>query len=106
MGAKSVNDKDTSPLVLRFRAADKPSGLTRATWKKVAEAHGLSETEAIHRAMVMFASKTGAIMKKKLPQEQLPVDLSGYQLSEFASFLKSNAPDWVASGGDGATTVA
>ena len=105
MPAKSVNGDKPSALVLRFRATNTPAGLTRETWKLVAKEHGLSETEAIHRAMVMFASKTGAIMKK-LPQEQLPVDLSGYQLDEFTSFLKKNSPDWVASAGDGQRTKA
>ena len=93
MSATQKNGKD-QPLVLRFRAADKPSGLTRATWRKVAKAHGLSETEAIHRAMVMFATKTGEEVKK-LPQEQLPFDLSGFDLTEFAAFARRAAPDWV-----------
>lgn len=93
MGATQKNGKD-QPLVLRFRATDKPSGLTRSTWRKVAQAHGLSETDAIHRAMVMFASKTGEEMKK-LPQELLPFDLSGFDLTEFAAFAKKTAPDWI-----------
>lgn len=103
MGATQKNGKD-QPLVLRFRATDKPSGLTRSTWRKVAEAHGLSETEAIHRAMVMFAT-TGETMKK-LPQEQLPVDLSGYQLGEFATFLRQHSPQLVTNDSDGASTNA
>jgi hypothetical protein len=93
MAAPQKNGKD-SPLVLRFRAADKPSGLTRSTWRKVAQAHGLSETDAIHRAMVMFATKTGEEVRK-LPQEPLPFDLSGFDLTEFAAFAKKTAPDWV-----------
>ena len=109
MGAPKKNGEgEGNSMVLRFRAADTPFGLTRKTWKETAKAHGLSETEAIHRAMVSFASKkTGATMrKKKLPQEQLPVDLSGYQLGAFASFMKSTAPDWVANSGDGQGTNA
>lgn len=94
MGATQKNGKD-QPLVLRFRAADKPTGLTRSTWRKVAQAHGLSETDAIHRAMVMFASKTGEEAMKKLPQERLPFDLSGFDLTEFADFAKKTAPDWI-----------
>jgi hypothetical protein len=93
MAAPQKNGKD-SPLVLRFRAADKPSGLTRSTWRKVAQAHGLSETDAIHRAMVMFATKTGEEVRK-LPQEPLPFDLSGFDLTDFAAFAKRAAPDWV-----------
>lgn len=93
MAAPQKNGKD-SPLVLRFRAVDKPSGLTRSTWRKVAQAHGLSETDAIHRAMVMFAAKTGEEVRK-LPQEPLPFDLSGFDLTEFAAFAKKTAPDWV-----------
>ena len=98
MAATQKNGKD-APLVLRFRAADKPSGLTRSTWRKVAEVHGLSETEAIHRAMVMFATKTGDEVRK-LPQEQLPFDLSGFDLTEFAAFAKKTAPDWVENASD------
>ena len=104
MAAPQKNGKD-SPLVLRFRAVDKPSGLTRSTWRQVAQAHGLSETDAIHRAMVMFAAKTGETMKK-LPQEPLPVDLSGFDLSEFATFIKKAAPDWVESCASGSKPTA
>lgn len=107
MGAPKKNSEgEGKSMVLRFRAVDTPFGLTRKTWQKTAAAHGLSETEAIHRAMVIFASKTGATMKKKLPQEQLPVDLSGYQLRAFASFVKTTAPDWVANSSDGQGTNA
>lgn len=92
MAAATKTEREAE-LVLLFRAADSADGLTRDTWKSVAQQHGLSETEAIHRAMVMFAS-TGTTMKT-LPQEPLPFDLSGFDCSEFATFLKKAAPDWV-----------
>ena len=104
MASTQKNGQD-SPLVLRFRAADTPSGLTRSTWKRVAQAHGLSETEATHRAMVLFASMTGENVKR-LPQAKIPFDLSGYELSGFADFLVKTAPDWVADGGHGELTKA
>ena len=43
---------------------------------------------------------------KRLPQEQLPVDLSGFDLSAFATFLKKTAPAWVESCVDGSNTTA
>ena len=56
------------------------------------------DTKANHRV-------TERSEPKRRPQELLPFDLSGYQLSEFASFLKANAPEWVARGRDGARVV-
>lgn len=91
--AAATNTEREAELVLLFRAADSADGLTRDTWKSVAQQHGLSETEAIHRAMVMFAS-TGTTMKM-LPQEPLPFDLSGFDLTDLAAFAKNADPCWV-----------
>ena len=44
-------------LLVRFRGKDSKDGVTRRTLKKVASALGLSETEAIHRALVEYAQR-------------------------------------------------
>src|SRR5918993_1280288 len=44
-------------LLVRFRDKDSKDGVTRRTLKKVASALGLSETEAIHRALVEYAHR-------------------------------------------------
>jgi hypothetical protein len=83
-------------MVLRFRVADTPSGLTRSTWRQVAQAHGLSETEAIHRAMVMFASRPGVEEMRKASQGATvgyPSDLSGWDFGNFAEALAKAVPD-------------
>lgn len=45
------------PLLVRFRAKDSREGVTRSTMKKIAGALDLSETEAVHRALVEYASR-------------------------------------------------
>lgn len=44
-------------LLVRFRGKDSRDGVTRRTLKNVASALGLSETEAIHRALVEYAQR-------------------------------------------------
>jgi hypothetical protein len=44
-------------LLVRFREKDSNDGVTRRTLKIVASALGLSETEAIHRALVEYAQR-------------------------------------------------
>lgn len=44
-------------LLVRFRDKDSKEGVTRRTLKSVASALGLSETEAIHRALVEYAQR-------------------------------------------------
>ena len=46
--------KDKS-LLVRFREKDSREGVTRATMKRIANALDLSETEAVHRALVEYA---------------------------------------------------
>ena len=72
------------------RCEERAQGASRrsSTYKS-----GADEFERI-RAMVMFATKTGEQVRK-LPQEPLPFDLSGFDLTEFAAFAKKTAPDWV-----------
>ena len=48
--------KDKS-LLVRFREKDSREGVTRATMKKIASALDLSETEAVHRALVEYARR-------------------------------------------------
>ena len=44
-------------LLVRFREKDSKDGVTRRTLKNVATALGLSETEAIHRALADYAQR-------------------------------------------------
>jgi hypothetical protein len=44
-------------LLVRFRDKDSRDGVTRRTLKKVASVLGLSETQAIHRALVEYAQR-------------------------------------------------
>lgn len=76
-------------LMLRFRAVDTPAGLTRDTWKKVATRLGVSETEAIHIAMVGMAEALGVVHMQK----PLPFSLDGYDLKAMAKVLKQHAPE-------------
>ena len=94
MSKQTNSDKS---LVLRFRTSDTPSGITRETWKQIATVYGLSETDALHKAMVLLATQTGASMKAK--QVALPFDASKFDFSEFASFLRKADPHWVANTG-------
>lgn len=48
--------KDRS-LLVRFRERDSREGVTRATMKRIASALDLSETEAVHRALVEYARR-------------------------------------------------
>ena len=48
--------KDKS-LLVRFRNRDSRDGVTRATMRKIAGALDLSETEAVHRALVEYAKR-------------------------------------------------
>lgn len=48
-------------LLLKFRKRDSAFGVTRETWKDVADALGLSETEAIHVAMSRLAHEKGKL---------------------------------------------
>ena len=82
-------------LVLRFRTMDSPAGVTRETWRNLAHGLGMSETEAIHQAMAEFASRNG---DRKVVQG-FPKDLSGWDFSDFARFLKKADPEWVANAG-------
>lgn len=82
-------------LVLRFRDKDSSVGVTRETWRNLANGLGMSETEAIHQALAEFASRNG---DKKLVQG-FPKDLSGWDFSDFARFLKKADPEWVANAG-------
>ena len=45
------------PLLIRFRSKDSREGVTRSTMKKIAGALDLTETEAVHRALVDYASR-------------------------------------------------
>jgi hypothetical protein len=44
-------------LLVRFRESDSGEGVTRKTLRHLAKALGLSETEAVHRALVEYARK-------------------------------------------------
>ncbi|MBC8021728.1 MAG: hypothetical protein H7Y14_01320 [Burkholderiales bacterium] len=44
-------------LLVRFRDKDTKDGVTRRTLKSLAAALGLSETEAVHRALVEYAQR-------------------------------------------------
>jgi hypothetical protein len=44
-------------LLVRFRDKDTKEGVTRRTLKNIASTLGLSETEAIHRALVEYARR-------------------------------------------------
>jgi hypothetical protein len=44
-------------MLVRFRARDSKEGISRTTMKKVARALDLSETAAVHRALVEFAQR-------------------------------------------------
>ena len=45
------------PLLVRFRPKDSREGVTRETMRKIAGALDLSETEAVHRALVEYANR-------------------------------------------------
>ncbi len=63
-------------LLLKFRKRDSAFGVTRETWKDVAEALGLSETEAIHVAMSRLAHHKG---KLKMETEQWEEDAPEFE---------------------------
>jgi len=44
-------------MLVRFREKDSKEGISRATMKKLARALDLSETAAVHRALVEFAQR-------------------------------------------------
>ena len=44
-------------LLVRFRDRDSREGVTRSTLKMIADALELSETEAVHRALVEYAQR-------------------------------------------------
>ena len=44
-------------MLVRFRDKDSKEGISRATMKKLARAVDLSETAAVHRALVEFAQR-------------------------------------------------
>jgi len=44
-------------MLVRFRDKDSKEGISRATMKKLARALDLSETAAVHRALVEFAQR-------------------------------------------------
>ena len=48
---------DAEKLLVRFREADGPLGVTRDTLRKVARSLGIDETAAIHLAVVQLADK-------------------------------------------------
>ena len=44
-------------LLVRFRDKDSRAGVTRRTLKQVADALGVSETEAVHQALAEYAAR-------------------------------------------------
>lgn len=56
-----MSKNGSKSLLLKFRKRDCAFGVTRETWKDVAAALGLSETEAIHVAMSRLAHERGKL---------------------------------------------
>ena len=73
--------KDKS-LLVRFRDRDSREGVTRATMRKIASALDLSETEAVHRALVEYAKR---FVPRYAPDEGR---LSGAQLARIARIVR------------------
>lgn len=88
-------------MVLRFRSKDSPVGVTRNTWRELANGLGMSETEAIHQAMAEFAARNGD--KKLIPG--FPKDLTGWDFSDLAKFVRKNAPEWFEAKRDASSKV-
>ena len=78
--------------MLRFRAKDTRSGMSRDSWKFVASALGMTETEALHHAMVQFASRQG--VKVKSSTAIRPVKLQGMDLGPLSMLMSLHDPDW------------
>ena len=93
------NNTDES-IEVSFRAADSACGLTRATWTRVANAHGLSEADALHRAMVLFASTSVGKVMASESQRGYPSDLAGWDFGEFAEAIAKAAPELLDTGRD------
>lgn len=57
MTTKHSTRKETTPqgILLRYREADTPYGVTRKTASRLAKTLGLSETQVIHAALAQFA---------------------------------------------------
>ena len=57
MTAKPSTRKETTPqgILLHYREADTPYGITRKTASRLAKTLGLSETQVIHAALAQFA---------------------------------------------------
>lgn len=79
-------------LLLRFRAKDSPSGMSKESWNKVASALGMSETEALHHAMVQFAAKQG--VKVKTIAKVRPVKLEGMDMKPLSKLMAKHDPEW------------
>ena len=56
-----MSKNGSKALLLKFRNKDTAFGVSRATWKALADQIGLSETEAIHVAMSRFARERGLL---------------------------------------------
>ncbi len=53
----SRRKQTTEGILLRYRAADTPYGVTRNTASRLAKTLGLSETQVIHAALAQFAQQ-------------------------------------------------
>lgn len=85
--------KAKSDFVLHFAEEDGPTSMSRATWRRVAAEAGLTELQALHLAMSSFAVQRG----HRSLATGLPDDLTGWDFSNFARWLKSADPEWVES---------
>lgn len=85
--------KAKSDFVLHFAEEDGATSMSRATWRRVAAEAGLTEQQALHLAMSSFAVQRG----HSSLATGFPDDLTGWDFSKFARWLKSADPEWVES---------
>lgn len=87
------NDATPESLTVHFAAETTASGVSRATWRLIADRLGMSETDAIQLAMVQLASKTMENdMKKGLPAAD---ELGTWDFKDLARAVAKAVPDEV-----------
>lgn len=83
--------KAKSKFFLHFAKKDGLTSMSRATWRRVSAAAGLTELQALHLAMSSFALQRG----HRSWTNGFPEDLTGWDFSEFARWLRAADPAWV-----------
>lgn len=84
----STTKNSPKPLVLNFRKRNSACGVTRETWKEVADKMGLTETQTLHIAMSRLAQEMGLIERG---DGSLPLP-SAAEITELEQCLLADKP--------------